>query len=98
MNLAKFYKAAAERKRYSVDYTDWLDTGETVSSVSFGVSPSTGTTPLEIDAHTISTDGLQVVFFAALGDDGATYTITITIQTSGGQVKEDSIVFIVKGA
>lgn len=97
MSLARFYKAAAERKRYSVDYTDWLDTGETISTVSFAVSPSTGTTPLEIDAYTISADGLQVIFFAAFGDDGATYTTTITIQTSGGQVKEDSVVFIVKG-
>lgn len=98
MNLAKFYKAEAERKRYAIDYTDWLDTGETVSSVSFAVSPSTGTSPLEIDANSISVDGLQVVFFAALGDNGVTYTVTATIQTSGGQVKEDGIVFVVKGA
>lgn len=96
MNLAKFYKAANERKRYSVDYTDWLDTGETISAASFAVAPDTGTSPLEIDAYVVSGDGKQVIFFAALGDDGVTYSVTITIQTSGGQVKEDGIVFIVR--
>ena len=30
MAIAKYVKAASDRKRYQIDYTDWLDTGEQV--------------------------------------------------------------------
>ena len=39
MNLGKYYKAPDERKRYSIDYSDWLDTAERLSSVTFQVTP-----------------------------------------------------------
>lgn len=96
MKLAHFIKSPSERKRYSLDYTDWLDTGETVTGITFSVSPTT-TTTLAIDAYTISTDGLSVAFFANYGDTGSTYTVDVLTTTSGGQIKEDQIVFQVKG-
>ena len=30
MRLGSFVKSPVERKRYTIDYSDWLDTGETV--------------------------------------------------------------------
>ena len=96
MKLGTFKKTPVERKRYSLDYNDWLDTGETVLTRTFSVTPATGASPLEIDASSIDPDGRQVVFFANFGNDGVTYTVDVQITTSGGQTKEDQINFLVK--
>lgn len=95
MKLARFTKGPTERKRYSIDYSDWLDTGETISAVTFTPSPL-ATGGLEVDAYTISTPATSVVFFANAGIDGTTYTLDVTITTSGGQIKEDQILFSVR--
>lgn len=97
MKLGNFPKAPAERKRYTIDYTDWLDTGETISTVTFGVTP-TGTGALGIDAYSIGSPAKTVVFFANFGLAGKQYTVTVTITTSGGQTKEDTILFSVRSA
>lgn len=96
MKLGTFTKTPAERKRYSIDYTDWLDTGETISTRTFTVTPTTGANPLQIDASSIDPDGKQLVFFANFGDDGTTYVVDVLITTSGGQTKEDQVNFLVK--
>ena len=49
MKLAKYVKAVLDRKRYQIDYTDWLDTGELVSSVAFSVPNNTVASPLVVD-------------------------------------------------
>ena len=97
MKLGTFIKTPLERKRYSLDYTDWLDTGETVTACNFAVTPSTGATPLLIDASSIDPAGKQVVFFANYGVDDVSYTVDVLMSTSGGQTKEDQVVFLVKG-
>lgn len=96
MKLGTFTKTPLERKRYALDYTDWLDTGETVITSAFTVTPSTGATPLIIDASSIDPGGKQVVFFANYGDNGVTYVVDVLITTSGGQTKEDQVNFLVK--
>ena len=93
MKLAKYQKTPAERKRYTLDYTDWLDTGETVSAVVFAVDP---TGVLFIDSYSIVGSGRQVVFYANAGATGVSYTADVRITTSTGQIKEDQIVFVVK--
>lgn len=95
MRLANFVKSPAERKRYTIDYSDWLDTGETIAAVTFAVTPST-TNTLEIDAYTIGTPATSVIFFASLGDANNQYTVDVQITTSGGQTKEDTILFTVR--
>ncbi len=95
MKLARFTKQPAERKRYSIDYSDWLDTGETISTVSFVTTPASAGA-LVVDANSITAAGKSVVFFANDGVSGTTYTVTVTITTSGGQIKEDEILFAVR--
>lgn len=93
MKLGRFTKQPAERKRYSIDYSDWLDTGETISTATFAVAP---TGALEVDAYTIGSPATSVVFFVNGGTSGVTYKVTVTITTSGGQIKEDEILFSVR--
>lgn len=95
MKLGRFTKTPIERKRYSIDYSEWLDTGETVTSVTFGVTPSTDNI-LEVDAYSISTPATSVVYFVNFGAAGTTYTLDIQITTSGGQTKEDQVLYSVR--
>lgn len=97
MKLDNFIKSPVERKRYTIDYSDWLDTGETISSVTFAVTPTT-TNTLEIDAYTLGTGNTTVIFFANYGDANNIYTVDVQIVTSGGQTKEDTILFTVRSA
>ena len=39
--IARYVKAAVERKRYQISYVNWLDTGEIVASVIFAVNKAT---------------------------------------------------------
>ena len=96
MRLGSFTKTPAERKRYSIDYSEWLDTGETLSTVTFTVTPSTGTVPFVVDA--VSSNNVMVVFFVNGGDSSKQYTVDVKASTSGGQLKEDTVLFTVRDA
>ncbi len=95
MILGKYFKVPADRKRYTIDYTDWLDSGELVNSITYEVSPSTGS-PVVIDGDSIDPDYKGVVFYASEGEAGTTYRVFVTMTTSNDQVKEDSVQFTVK--
>lgn len=95
MKLGRFSKTPAERKRYAVDYSQWLETGETVTQRQFVVTPAT-TPPMEVDASSITNGGLNVVFFVSNGKDAQQYKVELVSTTSLGQVKEDVIYFNVK--
>lgn len=95
MILGKYFKAPDERKRYSIDYQDWLDTGELLSTVTFEVTPIDAD-PVVIDGIAIETGSKSAVFYAAGGIDGKSYKAIVTTTTSGGQVKEDTVQYTVK--
>lgn len=95
MRLGKFVKAPAEVKRYTVDYTNWLDTGETVTAKAFEVTPSGA---LTIASSVILTGAQKISFFVAGGNNDETYRVAIRATTSAGQVKEDVLQFSVKTA
>lgn len=95
MKLGRYTKTPIERKRYVVDYTDWLDTSETVTGVTFTPSPIDGS-GFQIDAYTIDPTGKTVAMFVAGGADGTQYTLDIQATTSGGQIKEDQVLFSVR--
>jgi hypothetical protein len=93
--IKKFVQHPDERKRYTVDYSEWLDTDETISSVTFEVTPTTDT-PLVVDGEEIAADEESVSFFVSAGDDGETYDVLVTATTSAGQVKTLCILFAVR--
>ena len=95
MRLGKFAKSPQERKRYTIDYTDWLETAETISTALYTVREVTSPA-LVVDAQSILTGNKKVSFYVSGGDDGDTYDVEIKITTSTGQVKEDVVVFAVR--
>lgn len=98
MRLGKFLKSPAEIKRYKLEYRDWLDTGEYCASVTFSVTPVSAASPLYVIADTIAASSTAIAFVVSGGAVGAVYTVVIRMTTTGNQVKEDTISFVVRDA
>lgn len=80
----------SDRRRYTIDYNDWLDDSETLSSVVFAVS----TGPATVPSSTISTDGKSVNFFVTGASLSFTpFNVTVAATTSVNQVKNDHVAF-----
>lgn len=96
MAIAKYVKAATDRKRYQIDYTDWLDTGESVTSVDFTIPVNT-TTPLVVDDVQVLPSGLGVQYYVSGGEDGVTYRVLADLETNTGpQNKLDELFWTVR--
>lgn len=93
MFIARYSKSANERKRYTIDYSDWLDTAELVSTTLFTIETNTIITPLVIDGYLLDGTGMIVSFFVSGGVQGVQYSVIVKITTNGGQIKEDAILF-----
>lgn len=97
MALAKYVKAVTDRKRYQIDYTDWLDTGEGVLGVVFTVLDSTPANPLVVDGIMVLPTALGVQYYVSGGVDGETYRITANLTTTTGpQIKLDEVLVTVR--
>ena len=92
--LAKFDQSPNERIRYSIDYTEWLDTTESVSTMEFVVTPVT-TPPFVMDGYFI-VDDKTVVFYTSGGVDQTDYKMEVFCSTSDSQIREDIITYKVR--
>lgn len=99
MALAKFKHTPTTRKRYQLDYSDWLAEGvsptDTIASIAFASVPNSPT-PAIVDASEINSPATSVDIFISGGVDGVEYKILITMTTVDGQVKQDDILIDVK--
>jgi hypothetical protein len=96
--IAKYVKAEGERKRYQIDYTNWLDTGEAVLSVVFTVNNQSATKLLVLDGVQVLPTSLGVQYYISGGLDTTQYSVTATMTTTTGpQIREDEIIVNVKG-
>jgi hypothetical protein len=93
MRLGKFKQAPLETRRYFVDYSEWLDTGEILIAPLVVNVVETTTPPLVISSEVISSDNLGVVFYVSGGLDGEQYQVDVIVTTSLGQVKEDNFTY-----
>jgi hypothetical protein len=93
--VGKYVQTDDERKRYAVDYSDWLDPGEQVSAAVFDVLPITDPV-LEITSIQVAPAGDAVQYYVSGGRTGTTYEATIAITTNLSQIKEDVIVVSIR--
>lgn len=93
--LAKYVLGTTENKEFSIDYSAWLASGETISSVTSGVTQAT-VPPLVPTTPSIGAGSTGVTFFVSGGDGTTVYSVVITIHTSIGQIKADTINFVSK--
>lgn len=84
MILDTYTKQPAEVLDYDIDYTDWLETGDTIASKT--VTAETG---LTVDSSAIWGASKKVKVWISGGTNGTTYKVTVTIVTVAGCTKED---------
>jgi hypothetical protein len=92
---ARFTQGPKEVKRYLLDYTLFLVTGESVVSIAQSVSnlgmPPQGSPPLVVSTIVLGPGGLQALYLISGGVDGQSYEVTFLATTSVGQVLEDVV-------
>ena len=97
MTLGKYTQTPTERKRYSIDFSQWLDIGETVTNFSSSSTP-VDASPVVIDNFIVAGNGLSVTVYVSGGILGSNYRVDTLATTSGGQVKEGVILFSIRVA
>ena len=85
------YKQPGETLRLGIDFSNMLQTGETVSSPAVTVSPTGGLT-----AESVAMSGGDIVLFtAATGTHGVDYRIQATVTSSSTEVLQaDSKIYV----
>lgn len=94
--IGKAVQAQNERKRYQIDYTDWLDVGESVQGVVFTIPVNTASRPLVVDGVAVLPTTLGVQFYISGGLDNSTYEIIATLTTTQTQVRVDGIIVSIR--
>jgi hypothetical protein len=88
--LYQFTQTPLEKRMRTIDYSNWLDVGETLSDHAIAVSPSSDPPLVASDAFSSSAN-TQITFFISGGVVGTVYQVKCLATTSQGQVKEDNI-------
>lgn len=97
MLLAKKTHTIGGRRRWRVDYANWLDEGHTCKSATVTLTDTavpvvTGAT---IDTVSVAADGHRVIFWTNGGAVNELFTANIVMTDSVGQVKIDTVQFTV---
>lgn len=87
---------AGDSQRQVLDYSDWLAESETLTGVSTQVSGLSAT--MTVTSQLLATDGRKLQVIVSGGVAGETDTVTVTVTTSLGQTKNDTIAFNVVAA
>jgi len=96
MILGKYSKAPLDNKRYTVDYSEWLDAAELVSIATSSIPVNTTIPPLAVNTPQIAVNGLSIQYYVSGGVVGTDYEILIVITTNQGQVREDTVIISVR--
>jgi hypothetical protein len=90
MILMKYDKQPADVKDYDTDYTDWMPTGDAISTYSASVVCLTDTTETSPTLLVDSQEATSLVLKTWLsgGTSGQTYKVTVTITTTGGRTDQ----------
>lgn len=93
--LGTIRKFSTEKKRITVSFGDWLDTGEEIASCTYlvtTVSAGTGAAnALTVTGGSVLTTNTDVAFFVQDGKDNGEYTVHLTMTSTQGQIKNDHI-------
>jgi hypothetical protein len=90
---ANFTQSPEEVRRYLLDYTLFLSTGESVVSITFTITLLTplSTPSLVVNNIVVGPGGLQALYFVSGGANGDTYEVTFLATTSIGQILQDVV-------
>lgn len=81
LNSVPFTKIPSDVLDYNIDWTNWLQGGDTITSVSWSVPPG-------LNTQSASSTTTSVTIWLTGGAVNRTYTIPVQITTAGGRKKE----------
>ncbi len=88
-------KQPAEKRKFSMDFSNLLATGESITTISSVTSEEIdgGASDLVITGQTLN--GASVEMFIESGTSGKTYRVEITVNTNGSQILQgDGILYV----
>jgi len=95
--IATFAKDADEKLDYSVDWSDWMATGDAISTSTWSMETFTGdAAPLAVSgspAPSVNTELHKTTVWVEAGSPGLTYLLTNTVVTTAGRTGERAIAF-----
>jgi hypothetical protein len=98
---ARFVQASSENKRYLMDYSLQMATGEVVSTIVPTVTSPTDSAPVlsfAITGVAIAPDGQHAAFYAGGGLDLNIYDVKFIATTSLGQRFEDDVEYVIRNS
>ena len=97
MSIGYVAQQPNERIKYSVDFSRWLETGETCQSgTAFSALESGASGTLQASTVYIGSDAKSVYLFISGGLDGDVYKVTVSVTTSIGQILEADFIVEVR--
>lgn len=90
MKLGTVTKQPAERFSYTIDYSEALTQDDNITTVSASVAP------VGLLVDNVGAYDPVVRFWAAGGESGVTYKVTVTVTTDDGRVFQDEVTFKIK--
>lgn len=90
----RFSQSPNETRRYVLDFTQQLSSGETLSSLVptvTAITPAPVSPALVVENVVIASAGLQAVFYVTGGVAGNSYEISFITTTSISQIFEDIV-------
>lgn len=87
---------AGNKTRYMVDYSDWLEDGMALSTGTVVMDPKFTATVTDITiTSVVVTPSNHVAFFMQGGSLNETFTLDVQVTDSRGEIKNDTLGFIV---
>lgn len=91
MRLGTVTQQSGERIAYSINYAKALDDGDSISTVL-----SCTALPDDLNVAPVLASESRVRVWASGGTPLTTYTITVRVETAGGEIFEDELICRVK--
>jgi hypothetical protein len=91
MLVKTFRKQVLENRRIYIDYSCWLGEGEALTDFQVNVTPYTQDAPLVPNTAYPNPEHTKLVMFVAGGKVNTSYTLSLLVKTTSGQVKQDDI-------
>jgi hypothetical protein len=99
MQLGNQNITAGDTRRYQVDYTPFLQEGETITGFTLGLTPATATSTVNSLGNSfLDVSETQLYLFVTGGNVNENFTVTVQIVTNYGQTVNDTISYTVVSA
>ncbi len=90
MKLGTATQQPTERLSYTIDYSEALTEGDNVETATAAVTPS------GLTVENVGVYDPRVKFWVTGGTTGASYKVTLTVNTADGRVFQDEVTFKIK--